>query len=78
MGEIIFLHSAAEGNSGEDGIESKPAEDEDEELGGVPVVSLQEEQGQDQGGGEDDPGQQRGEKSEQLLETEKKPGAVDV
>ncbi len=70
--------SAAEGNSGENAIEAKPAEDEGEDLGRVAVFWLQEEQGQEQGSGEDDPGQKGREKSEQFLEAEKKPGAIDM
>jgi len=72
------LGSAAEGNGCEDGIEAKPAEDKGEEAVRVPARWLQQEEGEEQGAGENNPGKQWGQDSEQFLEAEKKPGAIDV
>ena len=70
--------SSVQGNCGEKGIYGQPTKEEGADVGIVSVVSLQEEEGQKQGGGEEDPGQQGGEEPEQFLETEKEPGAIDV
>lgn len=75
---IPWRKSAAEGDGGEEGIEAQPAEDEGTEEGVISVGFLQEDQGEEQGGGEDYSCKQGGQEPEQFLETEKKPGAIDV
>ncbi len=75
---IPWRISAAEGNGGEECIDAQPDYDKGAELGVVSVVFLQEEQGKEQGAGNDNSGQQGGQEPEQFLETEKKPGAVDM
>ena len=70
--------SAAESDGCEEGVDDQPAKDEGADTGVVSVASLQEEEGQEQGGGQEDSGKQGGQKSEKFLEAEKKPGAIDV